>query len=445
MTESLVQHKSQALSKSQLEQLALDEADVGAANILGMIVWLDRRYPGALIEQALNHIIEHEQALRLRLSRNADGYTQYEQPHCRAEIAATDAAMTVEGFIEKCETDMASFSFALEAPLYDFSLFRLAASQGGRVGLRAFFHHAIIDGAGAGIFSHMLTRYCALLYEGRALPRVAHRFAETEDREKFHPAAPAAEADEEFWRDFLEKNPPRLSKINPAAGVPSGPGPGRRLKKALPPEEGRRLNAGCEAEGISPAVLFQAALVIYLHGLNPDSGRINFGSMISNRLGLKRKNMLGNFALELLHSVPIAAGDSVRNLYAAVKTAAVASYRHARCSYEDILELALGMYPGLESLRDVLFSYLPPMAEEGRAFDLYWLANYCPETSLEFTVFNLIDKDEFTLIFDYREDVFSPQEAERAMEEMLLITMACLQNPLGRIQDMAGSRPAGGD
>ena len=153
------------LSKSQREQhIVAGGSDAGAnVNLVGMLFWFDNGCPDSAIEQAVNLIVEHEQALRLRVTVRGGVVFQYETPYTRQAVPAERLSLSREDAVEREARLMNSFSFAHDEALCAFKIVRTDSA----VGLSCCFHHLVMDGRSLLIFGKRLCEYVDLLRENR--------------------------------------------------------------------------------------------------------------------------------------------------------------------------------------------------------------------------------------------------------------------------------------
>ncbi|MDR2550513.1 MAG: condensation domain-containing protein [Desulfobulbus sp.] len=432
MSRDIPLEKRYEFSKSQREQLDLEDDTQGESRVNSVcgLYWLDPRYSNQLIEKAANLILEHEQALRLRFAQRDGEFFQYEQEFEYVSIPAIETTWSRDEIIASARNEVMAKSFVPEAPLYDLLIVRNASA----VALRSLFFHLVMDGISMGLWGDLLTSYCRMLFEGERFDCEAHSFTDSFEKEKHMLESPRRQADWRYWAEKM-RDWTGCCKINPQK-VATGNPRGKRLSMPLDKAFLQQIYAHCEERTFSPAILFRAALVLYLLCKNPGMRRIDLGETISHRKDSGQKQTMGNFALEILVCIVVPDQDAdVESLYKAIRKAGRESYYHSMCSYEDVLRMVQSQRPEVEALRDVQFGYIPPVSWHRKAFDGTWIANESPETSLEFIILSPFSKEDVVIMFDYRDDTFSAEEAGTALHSILELVKACIANPSMSIRD----------
>jgi non-ribosomal peptide synthase protein (TIGR01720 family) len=165
--------------------------------------------PGAL-EQALQHVLAHHDALRLRFTRAETGWRQHNAPlDERAPFQAIDlSAMPARKHRQAVEAHAAALQRSLnlaEGPLVRVAYFDLGARRPGR--LLIIFHHLVIDGVSLRIvLADLLTVYQQLARGAAAeLPPKTSAFQTWARRLAAYAQEPALRGEFDYWTQIARR------------------------------------------------------------------------------------------------------------------------------------------------------------------------------------------------------------------------------------------------
>ena len=418
--------KKYPLLKQQQEilQFDLDPNQRENVNTLLAVCWFEASYDDEIVSRALNLILEHEQALRLRIGAEGESYFQYEEDYVYTPIAVADYGSASQEQVRKRLEEAAQEPISLlDSPLSYLTIFHYGQGMG--VSLK--FHHIIMDGWSLALFAQQLMNYCQALNRGVTPQCETHAFTDCVEATLPKYESSRYEKDRQYWRDLFARWK-GLAVMRPDRPQDEA-SEGDRVQLSLPAATAQRIDIHCQGQNISPAVLFETALLLHLHRQNPSLKRIDIGQNMMNRSDLAEKNRLGMFTAERLLCVAINEEDTVSAVYRKIKAANMESYYHGLCLHDEVLELAQEQYPDISAIRDVEFSYLPCGHLKKAGSRMEWIANGAPEVSLEFTLFHLNDEAEYTAIFDYRKAAFTRDEAKETLLRIVEIVEACMDHP----------------
>lgn len=423
----MMEKKYYPLSRTQKEIIFFEDECPGTAiNSICALYQCEGDFADTM-EKVVNSLVEHEQSFRLRMHKTEDGeWVQYEVPYEYFAVPRYPEAVTYEKMQEIAQAKSEEPFEVADSPLYKFEIF-----QGeGITYICCTLHHIINDGCGMALLGIMLT------YGWRAVEGIApyewvhHRFTDFIEKENSPAKQKRREKDAIYWQEkFADWNGPAC--IKPGFEAPDDAYDGTRIERQLTEEEDAEVNAFFDKHGISSAVLFQTALIIYLYTKNPDRRRIDIGNMIMNRPTAADKAAIGNYAAEVMLCVPVAPDMTVMELIDAVGQANKDSYRHSSYLHDDIVEYLSEKCGEEVSICDIEFGFMPSMVEQlledvggelpltGEAFSAG-----IPETTMEYMIYNLTE-GPLLLKMDYRLNMFSAEEAQQLFDDIWSIAQRC--------------------
>ena len=417
------------LSKAQEEILRFEvETFQGTAiNVQCFAFRLRENYPDRVIEEAYNAVMEHEQALRLRIVADVNGYWQEEAPYEAMPLPVIDCTDLEPGrFEEKLREQTEVFLAYSDYPLHRFTVYRGKEETA----VTIVGHHITFD-----LWSAMLTAYklelcCKSLAEGKTPELEYHCYTDICQREAALLQSERYLRDRQYWKEKFTCPAPlaRLMPDRPASRDTAG----KRIQETLTPRLTEKLLGICGEMEMSPSTLFQTAIFLWLYHKNPQIARIDTGYMALGRRSKLEKAMLGNFAQETLICIPAARDLTVRELIGRIRFVTAEAFYHSLVLHDDILELARETSPGLSLIRDLEFGYVPACDLPGEVLNFQWLTEEDPETSAEYLVLHS-GAGELTVFFHYRQDLFSPEEGREAFDGILRMLEACIDAPDGQI------------
>ncbi|HYO56996.1 non-ribosomal peptide synthetase, partial [Archangium sp.] len=167
-------------------------------NNQAMVVELRQPVEAEVLEQALNHLLAHHDALRLRLTRTEGGWRQTcAEPGSGGVVLRRVDASRMEQTAEELQRGL-----SLEnGPLVAAALVDRGAGRTGR--LLLVIHHLAVDGVSWRTLLEDLGTACQQLQEGRpvSLPPKSTSFKAWAERLVAHASSPAVAAELPFWLD----------------------------------------------------------------------------------------------------------------------------------------------------------------------------------------------------------------------------------------------------
>ncbi|MFC9132797.1 condensation domain-containing protein, partial [Streptomyces sp. NPDC057099] len=247
------------------------------------------RVDAALLTEAVRRTVAETEAIRVRITEDADGVWQTVEPPGDVPVPVLDvsAAQDPEAAARSWMADDLATPMDLRSgPLYTHALFRTGEERS----LLYFRHHHIaLDGYAQSVYCGRLAQIYTALAAGR-IPR-ATRFrplAELLDEDRAYRTSPRHDQDRAYWHDAFADHP----EPTPLTGRAADPAPALlRRTVRLPAEHGSRLTKA----GRWPAVLV-AAIAAYVHRLT-GSGDVVVGLPLTARttaLALSTPAMLAN-------------------------------------------------------------------------------------------------------------------------------------------------------
>ncbi len=155
---------------------------------------------------------------------------------------------------------------------------------------------------------------------------------------------------------------------------------------------------------ITPAVLFETALMIYLAKINPENRRITIGVPILNRCNAKEKKIAGMFISTMPFTIDIENDVSVLDISKQITKGHMEIFRHQKYPYAEIVESLRKKYQFSDNLYDVMMSYQNATTDIDARTE--WYSNGYSEVPFVMHVDNRDGNGTHTITIDYQTSVF---------------------------------------
>ena len=155
---------------------------------------------------------------------------------------------------------------------------------------------------------------------------------------------------------------------------------------------------------ITPAVLFESALIIYLAKINPENRRITIGVPILNRCNAKEKKIAGMFISTMPLTIDIENDVSILDISKQITKGHMEIFRHQKYPYAEIVESLRKKYQFSDNLYDVMMSYQNATTDIDARTE--WYSNGYSEVPFVMHVDNRDGNSTHTITIDYQTSVF---------------------------------------
>lgn len=215
------------------------------------------------------------------------------------------------------------------------------------------------------------------------------------------------EKDTNYWQEkYLDKPELTTIKLCTAAATAIT---AKRIKSTLDSELTERIGQFCKETSITPAVLFETAVILYLAKINPENQAVTIGTPVLGRHNAREKNAAGMFISTMPLTIPVCASDTVEALANRITDSHRELFRHQRYPYSDILQQLREKHDFTGNLYDVMVSY--QNAQTSVNAETEWFSNGYSETPFVLHIDNRDNGNNYTWTVDYQTEVFR-QETE---------------------------------
>ena len=391
------------------------------ANISGIIIFNSVLDTDKLAE-AINLFVKSQEGIRIRISEEGKNIFQIPEDYCHFDVpvyqfdSLSDATrfFTQEGRVPFKSTDR----------LYRFCIF----TAEGHTGVFPCCSHLVADAWSLSLFCNSIIENYIKLANDDEIEPACFSYLEYAEKESEYILSQRFSRDKEYWETrFSEK--PQLSFIVPER-KDSFDGKSERFTSVLERDVSERIYNCCSENGISPAILFEAATLIYLHNINDSCDENIIGVPVLNRTTRREKQVAGMFISTVPLGIKINDNETALDLFKDISSAHSAIFRHQQYPYSDILRYIRDKHNFSGNLFDVVVSFQNAKITVPCEYECHtrWLHNGFGEIPLAIHIDDRDDIGRFTLNFDYQTAVFSKEHIKLLFDRIIYIIAQIVSN-----------------
>lgn len=391
-------------------------ADTTISAICGAI-YFSNNIDVETLKRAINHVIERQSGLRLRF-HEADGKpVQQVSEYVYEEIPVVQ--FPDKNALRQCASQYAQeLAVMTNVSLYHFAIFHL----NGQSGVLAVLSHLISDAWTLSLLARQVSDAGQTLSQNIVCDSNAWDYLDHIRLEEIYFSSKRYQKDADYWQaKFAIKPEPSTIKIRTASSMDVS---AKRITKLLDSQLTVHIQRFCEETALTPAVLFETAVILYLAKLNLENPTITIGTPVLGRYNIQEKNTVGMFVATMPLSIKVSATDTAEDLALRVTDGHRELFRHQRYPYSHILHQLREKHSFTGSLYDVMVSY--QNAQTGVDAETEWFSNGYSETPFVLHIDDRDNNNSFTWTVDYQERVFQ-------QEEEIHLIMARLEHILRQI------------
>lgn len=355
-----------------------------------------------ILKKAINHVIEHQSGLRLRFCEvNGKAMQQVtEYQYEEIPILQFSAKEALRQYVLHCAHKLTNLT---DIPLYHFAIFQL----NGQTGIVTALSHLISDAWTLSLIAKQISDAYWGLAQGDPCENKIWDYLDYLHAEEEYLASCRYEKDTNYWQEkYPDKPEPTAIKLCTAATTAIT---AKRVISTLGSELTERIGQFCKETSITPAVLFETAVILYLAKINPENQTVTIGTPVLGRHNAREKNTAGMFISTMPLTIPVSASDTAEDLTNRIMDSHRELFRHQRYPYGGILRQLREKYNFTGNLYDVMVSY--QNAQTGVNAETEWFSNGYSETPFVLHIDNRDNGNSYTWTVDYQTEVFR-QEAE---------------------------------
>lgn len=355
-----------------------------------------------ILKKAINHGIEHQSGLRLRFCEVNGKAMQRMTEYQYEEISVLQFSdkEALRQYVLQCAQKLTSLT---DIPLYHFAIFQL----NGQTGIVTALSHLISDAWTLSLLAKQIADAYWELAQGEPCDNKTWDYLDHLYAEEEYLASSRYEKDTCYWQEkYPDKPEPSTIKLCTATPTTIT---AKRITSTLGSELTEHIGQFCKETSITPAVLFETAVILYLARINPENRTVTIGTPVLGRHNAREKNTAGMFISTMPLTILVSASDTVEVLANRITDSHRELFRHQRYPYTSILRQLREKHDFTGNLYDVMVSY--QNAQTGVDAETEWFSNGYSETPFVLHIDNRDNGSSYTWTVDYQTEVFR-QEAE---------------------------------
>ena len=400
--------------------------DTAIANQCGAIIYREKK-DIELLKNAIAMVIHSQSGLRLRFTEEEE-VSQYLADETELTIPVNNFSSSAE--LDAYATEQAGNPIGLtDRAMYRFEIFTI----GEKTGILATLSHLISDAWTFSILANEVDKAYRICEGGEGLTLSGADYFDYIQAENAYFSSEKQEKDRLFWSEKYQNRPQETPiKLNTSS---SDSIKAKRVTKILPASLTIQLEAFCKEYSLTPAVVFETALISYLYRLNTENDTVTIGVPVLNRSTLKEKKTAGMFISTMPLTVFVKEDMNVTELAKQIVKEHRDIFRHRKYPYSDILKSLREKQNFTGNLYDVMMSYQNAKTET--VADTKWYSNGASEVPFVIHIDNRDEKDGYTINVDYQTTVFKEEkEVLYIIERLEYILNQIIENSTQTLKEL---------
>lgn len=370
-----------------------------AISVLCGAVIFDEKLEPKLLLQAAKLVIKRQEALRLRFCVENGRTVQYVSSEGGEDI--TFAEFADENALRSYCNTQAKLPFSGDGEMFRMTVFALPE----KTGIMLCTSHLIADAWTYSVLAHDVYKIYGQLSSGENADIEVQSFTSAAERRNSEKALEKRRDDLHFWVEkYADGASPTPVKTYRREETDAS---AERNTVIIPHDISAAVKSFCKGSDVSEAVVFEAALMIYLSKINGNRSSVTIGVPVLGRSGVKEKSTAGMFISTLPLTVDI--GESTDGLFKKISDGHRDIFRHRDISLGEILHGIKSKTDGSGRLFDAAFSFQNARTDIPAKTE--WFGNGWLEVPLSVHIDDRDSLGSFTLTIDFRTAVF-PQSSE---------------------------------
>lgn len=417
------------LTHSQRNLLFMEQFNPGTSlGVIAGTVTLERNNIDVkLLEQAINLVIQTNDALRLQFIEKNGTFYQYCKEYEFYPVEVIDFSNENKKVLYDWEESQAKIPFNLiDSPLYSFSIMKNIDSV-------AFYiktHHLVSDGWTMSLIANqVMENYCKLESGEEVVCNSYPSYLDYIIDEREYNKSNKLNKSREYWLSKFE-NGFESAKLKSITSNRIGTS-ASRSSYVLPEKLSKLLYEYSKQNRVSIFSIFISAISMYINRVTSKED-FNFGTLILNRANSKEKNTLGMFVNTVPIKVKINKNDNLLDFSKKISTEMIGILKNQKYPYDYLKKDLREKFSTEESLIDIILSYQNSklISNETIQHKARWHFNGHQTHSLTIDLNDRESEGNLIVSYDYLNAVFNKKEIEFMHDHIVRLLWHALDNPL---------------
>lgn len=383
--------------------------DTSIANICGSIIFHDK-LNSEVLSTAIHQIIRQQGALRLHIEE-VDGEPMQEEV-CEDQYNILQVHFSTEDEFHQYAEKRVRKPFRVGGNLLcEFTIAEFAD----KIGILVCMDHLIADAWTASLMARQIYEAYWNIYNREHSINSVYTYDTAINAEEKYLSSKSFIRDQEYWSEQYSTFP-HISSVRPET-LPAKVPKAKRLSTVLSKKLSCEIAVFEKKYNYSPAIVFEAAMVVYLSRINRESSIVSIGLTVLNRANRVERCTAGMFVATVPIQIECSPDMSISKLLQCLSAKHMEIFRHQRFPYSEILQNVRDKYSIMGNLYDVMVTY--QNAQTKVPADTRWYFNGYSEVPLVIHVDHRDNTGAYTISIDYQTDFFSGTEIELLCDRIL--------------------------
>lgn len=373
--------------------------DTAISNLCGAIFY-DENKDENLLKKAIEQYIKNNEGIRTR-------FCEEDEPKQYIEDEVDDN-IPVMKFSSMKELDNYALDFAkkpiglVNTTMYRFMIFQVENQSG----ILAVLSHLISDAWTFSLMAKQVSQNYENLLGNPENSDIKPSYINYIQAEDDYFLSERYNKDKKYWQEKITTCPDKtLVKIDTENSKNIEV---KRITRILSVSLKQTIEKYCADSSLTPAVIFETALISYLSRINDENKDIIIGVPVLNRVNIYEKQISGMFVSTMPLIVKIDENSRLYDIEERIKSEHMNIFRHQKYPYADILKYVRENYNYAGNLYDVMLSF--QNATTDIKAKTKWYSNGYGEAPLTINIDNRDELNSYTINVDYQIKVFNTDQ-----------------------------------
>ena len=373
--------------------------DTSIANVSGTGK-IDEIVDFNMLENAINIVVERNDALRIRIKIQNNKPMQYFDKY---EFFHVDCALVKnEEEAEKKIQDLVTTHInVLNEKLVKFIMFKFPNGKGG---FNIVGNHITSDAwSSARVCSEVINVYSKLIKNESVDDTLESSYIDYINSETEYLNSDKYIKDKEFWEQRFNKQyeTAKVIQNNDEKTINSK---AKRKEIKISKLITKQINEYCKINRISPFVFLLGIYGIYLSKIN-NLDEIIIGTPMLNRKGIKEKQMIGMFVNTLPFKISIDSKLNIKDLFTQIAQDSMSMLRHQKYSFFELINYIRKNLKMNNNLYDFVISYQNAKTtanESDIKYSAKWNFNENISETINVHISDIDSEEQYNIFYDYQ-------------------------------------------
>ena len=388
----------------------------------------------SLLEQAINLVIENNDAMRTRICMVDNEPRQYIEPYSYKTLEVKDFTGSVEGDLYTWNVMMSRTPIYEEnADLFRFVLLKIDENT---CGYFALLHHILSDAWSMVMTGKEIMRYYLELKEGIRNQDKKPSYLDYIDEENAYINSERYKKDAGFWDEQFETLPEQVG-IKARKTNEVGTEAARRTY-ALPDRLCAKIREYSISSDASMFAILMSAFILYFNRVTGSEDAV-IGTPVFGRYNAKTKDTMGMFVSSIPLRIGVDSEDTYSDFIKKFTAQWLGTLRRQRYHIDHILRDVRNRFGDVDRIYDIVFSYQNAKFEEledSLQLNSRWHFSGHQNEALIINVNERDNSESIMIDYDYLTGVFHAEDIDALHDHYTRMLWNAMEGPQKQIKNI---------